>query len=196
MGQGPASSRVGSSSTLSGACHGFPFPGTQETQSAMLWGQRVSLGHKRAVCLQLQSVTPFSVLMDQSASSWLCCHPSTGCWLTAVFRSAAPSPPPLGTLQQHSPSGHFHSLAPRLLQRACGARGRPCRATVRGDSRRGLFWRVSVGLSAASLAILRLHPRVSVCRAGRPQTLASRSTPGTLRPHTRFAAHCAASTLY
>lgn len=130
----------------------------------MLWGQRVSLGHKRAVCLQLKSVIPFSVLMDQSASSWLCCRPSTGCWLTAVFRSAAPSPP-LGTLQQHSPSGHFHSLALKLLQGACGARGRPCRAIVLGDSGRGLFWRVSEGLSAASLAILRLHPRVSVCRA-------------------------------
>lgn len=145
----------------------------------MLWGQRVSLGHKRAVCLQLKSVTPFSVLMDQSASSWLCCRPSTGCWLTAVFRSAAPSPP-LGTLQQHSPSGHFHSLALKLLQGACGARGRPwviLGGVFSGGSQRGCRqppWPSSV-----------CTPGFLSAEPGGPQTLASRSTPGTPQtPHT------------
>lgn len=46
------------------ACHSFPSPGTRDTQLAMLWSQRLSLRHKRAVCLQLEYVAAFSVLMD------------------------------------------------------------------------------------------------------------------------------------
>lgn len=52
-----------------------------------------------------------------------------------------------------------------------------------------------MGVSGATLAILRLHPGASVSRAG-VRGARTPPDPGALRPHTRLVAHYAACILY
>lgn len=177
VGTGACLRRVGVSRTQ--ACHSFPCPGTQETPlSAVFWGQRVSLRYKRAVCLQLKFVVVFFCpsWLVRGTRGYLCCPLMHGSWVTAVFQSAAPFPP-------WAPSQH-RSLPWLLHSRV--AQAAPASLQVEsGLAERDLFWRVSVKVSRASLAMLRLRPRIPVCRAGGPQVSAPSPTPGAPGPHTR-----------
>lgn len=181
MGQGPASRRVGVSRTQ--ACHRFPCPGTQETPlPAVFWGQRVSLRYKCAVCLQLKFVVVFFCpnWLVRGTRGSLCCHLMHGSWVTVCCPL-----PSMGTFPASQPVLASPQSGRPSSSSGLASRVGPCRAGASCDSGRDLFWRVSVGVSGASLAILRLHPRISVYRAGGPQVPAPSPTPGAPRPHTR-----------